>query len=197
MKLSHILFIILSINFSSTNSTAQHTHNSKSHDHSNSITTKSQKGDIDQNKKTIFSTALSGTIEMYLNLKNSLVNDDSKKAKLYANKLIVELNKIEFKRTNKINITEYNEIIEDTNEQLEHISENGLEHQREHFEVLSVDILDLIKLIGTDKTIYKDYCPMANNGNGAIWLSDVKVIKNPYFGSKMLSCGTIKETISN
>ncbi len=36
---------------------------------------------------------------------------------------------------------------------------------------------------------------MANDGKGAIWLSEVKEIKNPYLGSKMPDCGSVKETI--
>ncbi len=44
-------------------------------------------------------------------------------------------------------------------------------------------------------SLYLEYCPMANNNTGAYWLSNEKEIKNPYFGSKMLKCGTVKETI--
>jgi hypothetical protein len=43
--------------------------------------------------------------------------------------------------------------------------------------------------------VYYDYCPMAKNDQGANWLSDVKEIKNPYFGAKMLSCGEVQEMI--
>ena len=43
--------------------------------------------------------------------------------------------------------------------------------------------------------IYLEYCPMANNNSGAYWLSNEKQIKNPYFGDKMLKCGSVKETI--
>jgi hypothetical protein len=37
---------------------------------------------------------------------------------------------------------------------------------------------------------------MANNNKGALWLSEVKEIKNPYFGSKMLTCGSVKKQIN-
>ncbi|MBA4058359.1 MAG: hypothetical protein C0490_26815, partial [Marivirga sp.] len=43
--------------------------------------------------------------------------------------------------------------------------------------------------------LYLEYCPMANNNEGAYWLSNEKEIKNPYFGDKMLKCGSVKETI--
>jgi hypothetical protein len=36
---------------------------------------------------------------------------------------------------------------------------------------------------------------MYNNGKGANWLSKEILIKNPYYGSQMLSCGKTVETI--
>ncbi|WP_298392048.1 DUF3347 domain-containing protein, partial [Hydrotalea sp.] len=80
----------------------------------------------------------------------------------------------------------------------EHIGANSadIRHQREHFVMLSKDISDLIKAFGTGgQTLYKDFCPMANNGKGAIWISELKEIKNPYLGKAMPTCGTVKETI--
>ncbi|RYF82932.1 MAG: DUF3347 domain-containing protein, partial [Chitinophagaceae bacterium] len=35
------------------------------------------------------------------------------------------------------------------------------------------------------------YCPMKK----ALWLSNEKAIKNPYYGSAMLTCGKVTETI--
>ena len=82
---------------------------------------------------------------------------------------------------------------DDTKEHTEHISSNGgdIKHQREHFQMLSKDIYDLVKAFGTTQTLYKDYCPMVK----AIWLSETKPIKNPYYGSGMLTCGKVQETI--
>jgi Cu(I)/Ag(I) efflux system membrane fusion protein len=36
---------------------------------------------------------------------------------------------------------------------------------------------------------------MANDNKGADWLSFDKAIKNPYFGDKMLQCGSVEQTI--
>ena len=91
---------------------------------------------------------------------------------------------------------EYMEIYESAKENAEHIVKSPIDHQREHFEVLSTDIDDLITLLGTEKTLYKDFCPMANNNKGAYWLSEVKEIKNPYFGAKMMKCGSVKKQIN-
>ena len=62
--------------------------------------------------------------------------------------------------------------------------------------MLSKDIADLIKTFGNGgQTLYKDFCPMANDGKGAIWISEIKAIKNPYLGKKMTTCGSVKEEI--
>ena len=44
--------------------------------------------------------------------------------------------------------------------------------------------------------LYLEYCPMANGNTGGYWLSNEKEIRNPYFGDKMLKCGSVKETIN-
>lgn len=54
---------------------------------------------------------------------------------------------------------------------------------------------DLIKVSKQETPIYYQFCPMANNGKGANWLSKENVVKNPYYGSMMLSCGKVTETI--
>jgi len=44
----------------------------------------------------------------------------------------------------------------------------------------------------TSGEVYKQFCPMAFDGAGGYWLSDSKEVRNPYFGDKMLKCGTVK-----
>ena len=89
------------------------------------------------------------------------------------------------------------EIADDATEHSEHIGNNAgkLEHQREHFEMLSKDMYDLVKAFGGGQSLYKDFCPMYNNNKGAFWLSETKEIKNPYLGKAMPTCGTMKEEI--
>ena len=43
--------------------------------------------------------------------------------------------------------------------------------------------------------VYLGYCPMANGNTGGSWLAASSEIRNPYFGDKMLKCGSIKEVI--
>lgn len=69
---------------------------------------------------------------------------------------------------------------------------NDIKVQREKFAGLSANLLAVVKKTKLcTSPIYQMYCPMKK----AIWLSDNKVIKNPYYGSSMLTCGSIKETL--
>jgi Cu(I)/Ag(I) efflux system membrane fusion protein len=36
---------------------------------------------------------------------------------------------------------------------------------------------------------------MADNNKGGFWLSKENKVKNPYYGSLMLECGSIKDSI--
>jgi hypothetical protein len=82
-------------------------------------------------------------------------------------------------------------------ENAEHIanSTNNIEHQRKHFSNMSEGMYALVKAFGGGKTLYHDHCPMAKEGKGAMWLSETKEIKNPYFGDKMMKCGSVEEEI--
>lgn len=66
---------------------------------------------------------------------------------------------------------------------------------RDHFDALSLNIYDLIKVSKQETPTYYQFCPMANDGKGATWLSKENIVKNPYFGSMMLNCGKVTETI--
>ncbi|KOS05401.1 mercury transporter [Flavobacterium akiainvivens] len=78
----------------------------------------------------------------------------------------------------------------------EHIAETkDIKHQRDHFVTLSDALYTVAKAFEMDETVYYQHCPMYNNGKGANWLSLDKEVKNPYYGSKMLSCGSTTETL--
>ena len=133
----------------------------------------------------------------YLHLKNALVNDDSKNAANAGKELLTAFNNINSAAIDEKLKIKYNDIADVAKEHAEHIGDNdgNIEHQREHFVLLSKDVNDLIEEFGTDQKLYQDFCPMTNDGKGAIWISETKEIKNPYYGSKMSSCGSIKKTL--
>ena len=134
----------------------------------------------------------------YLQLKNALAKDNGKDAAAAGNAIVATLTTVDMKSLSKEQMKSYMDLADDLKEHAEHIGANAgkIEHQREHFVMLSKDVADLIKTFGNGgQTLYKDYCPMANDGKGATWISELKEIKNPYQGNKMLTCGSVKETI--
>ena len=133
----------------------------------------------------------------YLKLKNALANDNGKDAATAGNALVSVLAKVDTLSLTGSQQKLYADLKDDLKENAEHIGANAdkIDHQREHFEMLSKDIADLVKTFGNGgQTLYKDFCPMANDGKGASWISEVKEIKNPYMGKKMATCGSVKET---
>jgi len=149
---------------------------------------------MNRHQKTSKATAV---LNGYLELKNALAADNSEVAATTGKTLFDALGEFDQSSIAEAQKQEVIDIIEDAREQAEHISENSgkMDHQREHFDMLSKDIKDLIAITGTDRVLYKTFCPMYNNKKGAIWLSETKEIKNPYLGSKMLTCGEIQEEI--
>jgi len=137
-------------------------------------------------------TATTPIIDAYLQIKNGLVADDKAAAAKGGEALLQAFAGFDMGSLTKEQHTEYMEIIENAKEQAEHIIKSPIDHQREHFESLSTDINDMISLLGTEKTLYVDHCPMVK----ANWLSETKEIKNPYYGSKMMKCGKIQQQIN-
>jgi hypothetical protein len=73
---------------------------------------------------------------------------------------------------------------------------SDIKEQRKAFSVLSNEMTTLVKASKLSSgSLFVEYCPMANNNEGAFWLSNEKEIKNPYFGDMMLKCGSVKETL--
>jgi hypothetical protein len=133
----------------------------------------------------------------YIILKNALTNDNGKEAASAANNLQESLAAFSGSGLIPAQKKVYDGLREDIQEHAEHIGSNGsnIAHQREHFALLSQDMIDLINVTGSAKTLYKDFCPMYNNKKGASWLSETKEIRNPYYGKEMISCGELKEEI--
>jgi hypothetical protein len=136
-------------------------------------------------------------VNSYIQLKNALANDngsDAASAGKQMSAAIANLNGASLSADQK---KMYDEVKDDIKEHAEHIGDNGgkIEHQREHFDMLSKDMYDLVKVSKPSQTLYLDHCPMYNNNKGADWLSEVKEIKNPYLGKKMPDCGAVKEEI--
>ncbi|HCN85106.1 MAG TPA: hypothetical protein DIT07_16035 [Sphingobacteriaceae bacterium] len=149
------------------------------------------------NKQNASANGIKPIIDSYIELKNALVQDKDKDAANAGEKMFKA-----FETFDKSSLTEerrnaYSDIEDDAKEHAEHIGKNAgnIKHQREHFATLSKDIYELAKLFGSGQPMYLDHCPMYDNNKGADWLSETKDIHNPYLGTAMPDCGTVKEEL--
>ena len=136
-------------------------------------------------------------VSAYLQMKNAFTEDNSIGAASAAKKLEAAFMNFDKSALTAAQKKTFEDVEADAREHTEHIGANGgnIAHQREHFEILSKDIYDLVKTFGAGQVLYKDFDPMYNNGKGAFWLSETKEIKTPYMGKAMLTSGSIKEEI--
>src|SRR5680860_556879 len=130
----------------------------------------------------------------YLSIKNALVADNTDEAAEAGGKLVAALDNFDVSDFSDAEQTELKDIIVNAKEQAEHISDTPMEHQREHFKTLSKDVTDMVAITGTDKKLYEQFCPMYDKGSA--WLSASNEVKNPYYGSKMVTCGKVQKEIN-
>lgn len=138
---------------------------------------------MDQSMAMFKDAKLGTAYEHYIHVKDALVASNSDEAKKGAGELQKALKDVS---SSAAAIGAANKIA----------NESDLEEQRKVFSSLSNEMASLVKggKLSTGM-LYLEYCPMANNNEGAYWLSNNKEIKNPYFGDKMLKCGSVKEMI--
>jgi hypothetical protein len=142
-------------------------------------------------------SAFKNVITLYLDLKNALFNDSGDSARAAAKRLFIAIDKVPMGKLpvgqHKIWM-EYNEKLSYDAEHIKGTDE--LEHQREHFIKLSANMYKMLKELKINTgDLYYQFCPMANEGKGAYWLSEKSTISNPYMGKKMPTCGETKDTI--
>lgn len=130
----------------------------------------------------------------YMVLKDALVETNESEAAKAGKKLESSLDLFNLNNYPAKQQKELKDIILDAKEHAEHIGKSEMSHQREHFKILSKDIIDMIAITGTKNTLYQQFCPMYDGGSA--WLSLDKNIKNPYYGSKMMTCGKVEREIN-
>ena len=135
---------------------------------------------------------LKPVFDNYFSLKDALVKTDSKMASAKSKDLLTAITVVKME-TLKMDVhMTWMKVYKDLTADSKSISETqDIKKQRETFKSLSKTFYELIKVSKPSETIYYQYCPMQE----ANWLSKENAVKNPYYGSQMLSCGKTVETI--
>ncbi|QDP84900.1 DUF3347 domain-containing protein [Chryseobacterium sp. SNU WT5] len=131
-------------------------------------------------------TSISRLYQNYLNIKTALASDNSDEASKAASNFAKSASMVDYKVLSEGNL----DILRKDASQ---IAENrSIDKQREFFNTLSLNMISLgQKFKLADDSVFVQYCPMAD----ASWLSAEKEIRNPYYGSSMLKCGSVKNVL--
>jgi len=129
----------------------------------------------------------------YYDVKNALVSDNATATNAKAKDLLAAITAFpadQLSAADKTNWTKYAAKLQFDGR---HIAESSnIAHQREHFASLSENMFAAVKALKLNTAIvYRTYCPMKKS----YWLSEAAAIKNPYYGSEMLTCGEVKQTL--
>jgi len=139
---------------------------------------------------------LKSVFDTYFLLKDALITSDGTKTALASKELLAAVNNVKMDKLEMDVHMVWMKVVNLIKEDATHISDTkDVKHQRDHFTTLSKDIYTLIKVSKYETAVYYQFCPMYSDGKGANWLSKENAIKNPYYGSMMLSCGKTVETI--
>lgn len=144
-----------------------------------------------------FKQQLNTVFNEYINLKDALVKEDSKRASASSTNLLSALSKVDMKllSDNKAHNHWMSLEIEIKSSSTSISKTSSIKSQRDHFKHLSLHFIKAIQLFGINEKLYVQFCPMADNDKGAYWLSRAEKVINPYFGSAMLTCGEVKQVI--
>ncbi|MEO9021864.1 MAG: DUF3347 domain-containing protein [Ginsengibacter sp.] len=192
---SAVALVVISCN---SNSSSNAKSAKMSHDNEMAI---NGKDNIDDDVKTIaptFTDVNSGVsvfmkslVQNYLTIKNALVKSDEVAAAAASSQLkngMESFNKNLFTAAQK---KVYDGAELNLKKEADSLSTSKIDGQREHFFVMSKDVYSLVKAFGAGVPLYSDNCPMYHDG--AMWLSEITEIRNPYLGSKMMGCGSVEE----
>lgn len=144
----------------------------------------------------LFQKQLKEAVKAYMELKGAFVASDAAKAQAAVGEFLKSLDKVDMTllpMAPHMQWMAHLEIMKENAGQIE--SSSKLAVQRNYFMPLSDELVKAVKRFGIEGVVYYQFCPMADGGNGAYWLSEEEEIRNPYFGDMMLTCGEVVEII--
>ncbi len=199
-KISLIIFYAATLLFGCTGETKKSEKVSEDGEHKHEMeqdVTRSEAGKPQFSVDEIFQKQVSEVFDSYVRLKEAFVSSDATKVTEEAENTQESLNKVDMKLVTGAAHSDWMSFLKAMQTSLTAIAaSDDIEAQRTEFSNLSTALYKTIKAYGLGgKTAYYEFCPMAFDDKGAYWLSDESKIRNPYFGDKMLTCGTVEEKL--
>jgi tetratricopeptide (TPR) repeat protein len=160
----------------------------------NTITSNKSEGhDMSSMKEAQAKSALQPLLDAYYAIKNALVASDASASAVAAGTLVSAMKSVDMSKMEMKQHMEFMKVNTKIISDAQKIADlKDLKKQREIFQSLSDNFYTMAKGIKlSSEPIYQQYCPMKK----AAWLSNESTVKNPYYGSSMLTCGSVMDTI--
>jgi hypothetical protein len=146
--------------------------------------------------KVTNTNSTTGIIDGYLAVSDALIADDHATAASKSGELVSALKAFDVSGAQSHHPDVLEKLKTEATGFAEKLAAGDIAAQRESFQSLSVTMKEFLKIAGVDRTLYHQYCPMYKGNKGGMWLSANENIKNPLFGSSMLTCGRVEETLA-
>lgn len=141
---------------------------------------------------------LTALFDNYFSIKDALVSSDASMAASKAASMVISIKAVDMGKLSSEEHNAWMKVTNDLTNSAGKISKSkNVSQQRQALALLSKSMYELAKQSNQAVPVFYQHCPMFNNGKGANWLSKESAIKNPYYGNKMLTCGSVTETINN
>jgi membrane fusion protein, copper/silver efflux system len=147
-----------------------------------------------------FKKGLGELLRLYLDLQESLANDDFPAANKAAENFASALKRMNMGLLKGEAHGTWMEALDMLNRGVTTITAaTDIETARGGFEPLSMGMILAVERLGIEieGPVFELYCPMAFDNRGAAWLQQDEDIRNPYFGAMMLECGEVKRQLKN
>ncbi|WP_367753827.1 DUF3347 domain-containing protein [Flavobacterium sp. WC2430] len=143
-------------------------------------------------KKQKTASPLKPIFDNYFLLKDALVKTDAEMASMKAKDLLTAISTLKMEDLKMEEHMVWMKMMKELTNDIKNISETqDIKRQRDLFKSVTQNTYELMKVSKSETPTYYQYCPMQD----AYWLSKDNAVKNPYYGSMMLSCGKTVETI--
>ena len=142
-----------------------------------------------------FRTQLKSVYKAYFDLQYALSHDNVANAREYADNIMTALKNVDMTLLDHDPHMAWMKELGVINENVSGIAKaESLEDARKFFNPLSQAMIRVTRMFGHtgDSSYYLFHCPMAFDNAGADWIQNKDNLENPYFGSAMFKCGTLR-----
>jgi len=145
-----------------------------------------------------FEGQLAQVLRAYFGIADALAADDFKTATNKVELMQTRLKQADPKLLDEAKREQWNQINKAMGEALQRFLHTpALEAARTAFESISGQMEKSVRTFGSGDLapVYVLHCPMAFGNRGAHWLQPYERVNNPYYGARMLRCGSVTDTL--